>query len=372
MKNILYVHSSAEKYGSDRSLFNIVSGIDKKKYKAYVVLPCDGPLVGLLNTVPEVETFVINDLAVLRRKSLTPKGMIRYLLDYFNSKKKIISIIKNNGIDLVITNTSVVFPGAIAAKKNGVRSIWHAREIISNPLENALISYVMNKYSDVVIANSKATANAFIIDESKKKVVYNGIVMRPYDMGKRSHPHVPFMIGMAGRINRWKGQGLFVEAASEVLSRGIQAKFLIAGAAYAGDENLVSELESKIEELNLENQVKLLGQVEDMSEFYDSIDLFVVPSVQPEPFGLVVVEAMSKGLPVVATNHGGPAEIIKDGISGKLVSWTSPNEMADAIVSLIKDSEMRESMARNGISRAHEQFSTQAMIKKLEEIYDEQ
>ena len=66
---------------------------------------------------------------------------------------------------------------------------------------------------------------------------------------------------------------------------------------------------------NLNNKVILLGQVDDMMSFYKGLDIFILPSIQPEPFGLVVIEAMNNKLPVVATNHGGPVEIIENKVN---------------------------------------------------------
>ena len=365
MKNILFVHSSSELYGSDRSLLNIVKYMDKEKYGVHVILPCDGPLVEKMKEVPNV-TVEIFEVAVLRRKNLSIKGGISYMKEFISSYNYIKKYIKKNNISIVDTNTAVVFPGAIAAKHCKIKSAWHIREIIKSNLENTVISIIMNRYADVVIANSKQTGMALKVNQNKVQVVYNAVEEHKDAYIK---PHKRLIVGMAGRINRWKGQKLFTDVAEIVKKEFPEVLFHIAGEAYTGEEFLREDLEKYIAEKKLEETVVLLGQVNDMPEFYRNIDIFALPSIQPEPFGLVVIEAMEFGLPVVATNHGGPIEIIDEGTDGYLVDFEKPEEMAARIVELLKDEKKRELMGKMGQQKKREVFSVPAMVKSIENIF---
>ena len=316
MKNILFVHSSSELYGSDRSLLNIVKHINKKKYTIYVILPCPGPLVDEMKKVKGVQVEIY-EVAVLRRKNLSLKGGIQYLKGFIASYSYLKKFIKEKEIDLVDTNTAVVFPGAIAAKHCKAKSVWHIREIIKSNIENRVVSFMMNRYSDFIIANSKATGNALMVNQKKMQVVYNAVEEKTDSIYYSTHGKKT--VGMAGRINRWKGQKLFVDAAEIVHQAMPDIIFEIAGEAYVGEEYLKEGLLQYIKEKKLQETVFLLGQVNDMGKFYAGLDIFVLPSIQPEPFGLVVIEAMEYGIPVIATNHGGPKEIIAEGKDGFLV-----------------------------------------------------
>ena len=366
MKNILFLHSSSELYGSDRSLLNITKYINKEKYNVHVILPCDGPLVEEMKKVPGV-TVVIYSVAVLRRKHLSPKGIFSYFSDYSKSVKFIKKYIKENNIDLVDTNTAVVFPGAVAAKKAKIKSAWHIREIIKNKYENKFISMMMKRYANLIIANSKASGAALKVPESKIRVVYNAVEDKPIVEGT----HEGIVVGMAGRINRWKGQKLFVDAAKLVSEKHPEVKFVIAGEAYTGEEYLKDELIEYINNKNLSDTVSLLGQVNDMPGFYSNIDMFVLPSTQPEPFGLVVIEAMNYGLPVVATNHGGPVEIIDEGVDGYLVDWMEASQMAFRIMELVENPEKRNAMGLKGQQKKREKFSVNAMVLNVEKVFEE-
>ena len=367
MKNILFIHSSSELYGSDQSLLKILKNIDKSKFNIYVVLPCVGPLVDEIKKIPHVKIKIF-DIAVLRRKNLSLRGGLEYCKSFCKSYSALVRIIRKYKIDIVETNTAVVFPGAVAAKACHIKSVWHIREIINNKIENYFVSFMMNLFSDRIIANSKSTGAALKVKNSKISVVYNAVEEKE-DVTSIEHSYLT--VGMAGRINRWKGQTLFVDAAEIVHKRLPDVVFLIAGDAYKGEEYLKDQLIDYIKNKKLENTIKLLGQVDDMASFYKKIDVFVLPSIQPEPFGLVVIEAMEYGIPVIATKHGGPTEIIEDKVDGYLVDYHSADEMAIRMEELLVDSGLRHDMGERARRKKKERFSVTAMVDKIEEIYSE-
>ncbi|WP_166484721.1 glycosyltransferase family 4 protein [Clostridium cuniculi] len=382
MNNIVFLHSSSELYGSDRSLLNLVKNLNKDKFNITVILPEDGPLVDKINSFDNVEV-IINELAVLRRKNLSLSGMSKYFIELMRSIKFINNLIKEKNIDIVYTNTSVIFVGGISAKICKVKSVWHIREIIKSKYERFIVSKIVNIFSDYIIANSKATAEAISKNKDKVKVVYNAI-----DIEKNSdledidefykevaativRSNNKIKIGMAGRINRWKGQKLFVDMAKLVSEENDNVEFLIAGDVYKGEDYILDNLKGYILESGVKDKIGLLGQVDNMSNFYKKLDIFVLPSIQPEPFGLVVIEAMNNKLPVVATNHGGPVEIIDNNIDGFLVDYKDAREMAQVVNKLIKDKELRNYIAANGEKKVKEKFNISRYVDEISYILEE-
>ena len=382
MNNIVFLHSSSELYGSDRSLLNLVKNLDKDKFNITVILPDDGPLVDKINSFDNVEV-IINELAVLRRKNLSLSGMSKYFIELMRSIKFINNLIKEKSIDIVYTNTSVIFVGGISAKICKVKSVWHIREIIKSKYERFIVSKIVNIFSDYIIANSKATAEAISKNKDKVKVVYNAI-----DIEKNSDlkgidefykevaativkSNNKIKIGMAGRINRWKGQKLFVDMAKLVSEENDNVEFLIAGDVYKGEDYILDNLKGYILESGVKDKIGLLGQVDNMSNFYKKLDIFVLPSIQPEPFGLVVIEAMNNKLPVVATNHGGPVEIIDNNIDGFLVDYKDAREMAQVVNKLIKDKELRNYISANAEKKVKKKFNVSRYVDEISYILEE-
>ena len=173
---------------------------------------------------------------------------------------------------------------------------------------------------------------------------------------------------MAGRINRWKGQKLFVDMAKLVLEKNGNVRFVIAGDVYKGEDEILEDLKIYIKNNNVEEHIELLGRVDDMDSFYDSLDIFVLPSIQPEPFGLVVIEAMDRGVPVVATNHGGPVEIIENEKDGFLVDYRDPVEMSQVVRMLINDEKLRNQISKNAKKKRCDIFSIENYVDSISKI----
>ena len=381
MNNIVFLHSSSELYGSDRSLLNLVKNLDKDKFNITVILPEDGPLVDKINRFDNVEV-IINELAVLRRKNLSLSGMSQYFIMLIKSIKFINNLIKEKNIDIVYTNTSVIFAGGISAKFCKVKSVWHIREIIKSKYERFIVSKIVNIFSDYIIANSKATAEAISKNKDKVKVIYNAIdiekdinleyIDEAYNEVAATvvRSNNKIKVGMAGRINRWKGQKLFVDMAKLVSQDNDNVEFLIAGNVYKGEDYILDDLKEYILESGVKDKIGLLGQVDNMNSFYKNIDIFILPSIQPEPFGLVVIEAMNNKLPVVATNHGGPVEIIENNIDGFLVDYKDAKEMAQVVNKLIKDKDLRNYIAANAEKKVKKQFNVNRYVDEISCILD--
>ena len=147
-------------------------------------------------------------------------------------------------------------------------------------------------------------------------------------------------------------------------------EFLIAGDVYKGEDEILDDLKEYILESGIKDKIELLGQVDNMNSFYRKLDIFILPSIQPEPFGLVVIEAMNNKLPVVATNHGGPVEIIENNIDGFLVDYKNAKEMAQVVNKLIKDKELRSYITTNAEKKVKEQFNVNRYVDEISCILD--
>jgi glycosyltransferase involved in cell wall biosynthesis len=172
--------------------------------------------------------------------------------------------------------------------------------------------------------------------------------------------------GMAGRISRGKGWDTFVEAAAILTQRQIKAKFVIIGT---GAEDTL--LEQKIQEHNLERVItwkrKLVGQ-EELRDFYNSLDYFVFPTKREgESLGLVAVEAMACGTPVIANDFAAPKYYVQDGINGYKYKTHDPAALAEIMEKAVLEPEAIQTM-REGALRTAETFSTEHVKERLGEI----
>ncbi|NOZ72909.1 MAG: glycosyltransferase family 4 protein, partial [Chloroflexi bacterium] len=128
-------------------------------------------------------------------------------------------------------------------------------------------------------------------------------------------------------------------------------------------------LQSLAQELGIASHLIWAGYRRDMPQILAALDIVVVPSTRPEPFGMVVIEAMASGRPVIATRHGGPRETIKEGETGYLVSPQHPSEMRTALVRLATQPPLRQQLGAAGRQRVIQQFSYPRHIAAFEQLY---
>jgi glycosyltransferase involved in cell wall biosynthesis len=173
------------------------------------------------------------------------------------------------------------------------------------------------------------------------------------------------IVGLVGRLQPWKGQDRLLRAQAILHERGHQMHLVIIGGdSYGLSPEYASSLPVLIEELGLTGQVTLTGEVPDAGPYIDQLDILVSAS-DPEPFGIVLLEGMSRGVAVVAVNSGGPAEFIQDGRTGLLATSGEPAALADALEALLVSPARRRELGRAGRESFMRDFTDAAMRKRF-------
>jgi glycosyltransferase involved in cell wall biosynthesis len=174
---------------------------------------------------------------------------------------------------------------------------------------------------------------------------------------------------MVAQFVAWKGHMDFLRAARLVADTYPTARFLLVGdPEWHAEPGYVESLRSLVQQLRLTEHVHFLGQREDMPQVYAAFDILVVAS-WAEPFGKVLVEAMAMGKPVVATDAGGPPEIVEDGRTGLLVPPRHPHRLAGAIQRLASDPDGAQRMGQRGRQRIQGRFGAECYVREIEEQY---
>ena len=162
------------------------------------------------------------------------------------------------------------------------------------------------------------------------------------------------LVGIVGRLEAWKGQDVFLRAAARVSAEHPGAVFAVVGGGLPGKETeYAGRLQTLVEELGLAGRVQFPGHAQDVFPWFDALDV-CVHATHGEPFGLVLVEAMALGKPLVATALGGPVEIVEEGVSGLLVPPGDEKALAEAIGRLLSDEALAARLADGAGRRAYE------------------
>lgn len=176
------------------------------------------------------------------------------------------------------------------------------------------------------------------------------------------------VVGVIGRLDPQKGQMEFVEAAAAVLKKYPQTKFAIIGSETLGEPGFAAKLHARAKELKIENKITFLGHRTDTPALMASLDIFVMPSYE-EAFGNVVLESMASQVATIATNAGGPIDILQDGEWGRLVPPRESEGLAEAIIQYLDDPSLISRHAKRGREVVEMKYPLPLVMKQIEDLF---
>ncbi len=337
----------------------MATGLADHGMEPIVALGSDGPLVDRLRRADvAVHVLPVGSLAEARRRHIPVDR--RLVLDGVNWVRALAALVRDLDVDVVVTNSEKAHvAGSMAARSAGVPVVWRlhdivvpetfgAAQILALRLTAAVTRPRVLAVSDAAHAAAKGTLR---IANSAR--LHNGVdadrLRARGRLGLRDRfqwPREAVVFGMIGRLVRWKGCLDFVDAAYRVLPAAPSARFVLVGEELIDvGSGFREEILSRVTELGIGDQVRLLPFTDDVGAVLADLDVLVQPSTEPDPFPTAVVEAAVMGVPVIATNHGGVAEIVSDGVHGRLVEPGSPKALAEACLELGVDELRRARMA---------------------------
>lgn len=368
---ILHVSAGGERGGLEVVLLNILRCTDRSRFLPQVALLDDGPFVkDLQDTGTRIH--------VMRA------GRVRDILKGRKAIARTVRIIRTEGIDLVHThNAKAHLYGGVAALVAGVPSLYHLHGV---PRFTATRDGIVSLLSVVVPATRMVACSTYVAREFGRNwlsrqqpvVVHNGLVLPVSSAGNSRAireefgiPEGAAIVVMATRLQRWKGVHVFLDAAALVAGHYPQVYFIIVGGTLFGlERDYPVQLKDQVERLSLGQVVRFVGFQSDVRPFYLAADIVVHSAIEPEPFGMVLLEASACGKPVIASDSGGPPEIIENGVTGLLVQPNNATRLAQAILGLLCDPELRNRMGRAGAVRVLQFFTAERMVQQIQSLYE--
>ena len=284
--------------------------------------------------------------------------------------------------DVVHTNSlKAGVYGTVAARMAGIPSVWHVHDRISRDYLPAqavvLVRQLAKTLPDAVIANSESTLATLQLPAGQGTVVPSYFISSGSAVGERSlnqdehrRTDPSLVVGLVGRIAPWKGQHVFLRAFSQAFPEGPERAVIVGAPLFGQDEAAYADgLKSLAEELEVAGRVDFRRFRSDVAGEFEKMDIAVHASIVPEPFGLVVVEAMAAGLPVVAADAGGPAEIITDEVDGLLYPLGDVEALAATLRRLAGDASWRARLGAAARERASN-FTPESVVARLMHVYE--
>ena len=380
---LLFFHNGSDLYGASRSFLRLNSRLVKDGVVVKAVLPQTGPLYDAL-LENGIDVQILHPFPIIERAAFkSAVGVLRLIFNTPVSVIRISRLIREFKPDVIHSNLSVLFTPAIAARIKGVPHIWHIRESFA---EFGFFWKLYRRFmvwgADRILSVSGPIADQFEGRlRDKVLVIHNGFPKSEFEpvsserirafKSSFSLENEP-LVGLVGRIKYVrKGQEYLAQAAALLKEQYPDVKYLIIGSPFPGNEEHLERLLHLVDELGVAEKFVFTGDVDDIKAAYGALDISVMASGLPEPFGGVTIESMALGKPVVGTAIGGTVEQIDDGGTGILVPPRDPNAMADALDKLLADPALCQQMGKSGRLRFEECFEFEPFYKKMMKTYSE-
>lgn len=385
-RNILFVEYCADLKagGAQRVFLNVLKSLNVEKYSIFAAFPqiADGSLAA------EVPQYVNQYSYDSKSPDSSHNKLWSYLVFAIFIPIIVLRwcyIIKRKNIEVVYVHSIISgFHFALVKCLINFKLIYHEHNMASQRptmiLWRWLFDFVAYQ-SDQIIAISKDVAESlqeFGAKGEKVTIVHNGIeliddadckTLRANGLQrlKIERSDKPILVGMIGHFRPWKGQQLFVESLQTVVAENKNVHYVLIGGVQ--DQDYYQQVVDYIAAHDLSEYVTITGYQDDIPELIACLDIVVVPSV-PEPFGLVLLEAMMMSKPVIAFNIGGPKEIVFHTETGLLVDDVNSHSLGLAINTLVASQDLREQFGRQGRHRLEQRFTNSIQSQNIERLIE--
>lgn len=381
---ILFYNHTGTYAGAEAVLETMLRHIDRSRFETIVVAPATGTLKSVCEPLCD-EYAAVDPLQA--RFTANPLRLIRYVRSITRLAKSLRRFIISRRPDIVHANS--VRAGIVctlATLGTGQKVAWHIhdrtpRHVIST-LIRLLALFAPHLRTIAITEDSRRSFRGQLLRLFPRRapttVILNAINVDRFNPDTRTreerrralgYSSQNFVIGIVGQISRHKNQLGLVRAFAEVSEGDPNLRLLIVGAPLFNDSKIYLEfIVQEAERLGVRGSIQFVGQQSDVGPFMQAMDLFVLNSVA-EPFGLVLVEAMANGAPVLATAAGGVPEIVREGFNGFLVAPQDDQALAATLRRVMTDRAALESARKNALSDVRQRFSIGRYMSELERFY---
>ena len=385
MKRILVVENGAGFGGALTSLGTLLSALDPSQYEVHLLtsyeqgLIQEGGAVKRVSVIPRRRRYGSD--SVLER-GLRPffgrrAGNAAFVIDHLTTgrdyARAVARYVREYAIDLVQGNNGILINDAaiLAARRAGVPCLIHSRDCeypgrVTGWLAKGVgkVMAVSGHVADSLRVLGLNDTSIGLIPEGLDAEAFAGQADPRAFRARHGLPEGMPLVGMVACLVGWKGQDVFLDACAEALPRTGAGAVVVGGEPDRSGVRLAA-LKARVRTLGLEGRVWCIGHETDVASAMAACEVVVHASTYPEPFGRVLLETMAVGRPVIATDAGGPREVVSSGVDGLLVPPKDAGAMGRAMAELLGDEAMRERLGRAGWAKVREKYGIAAHAARM-------
>jgi glycosyltransferase involved in cell wall biosynthesis len=375
--DILHISTGAELGGAERVLLDMVRMLDRRRFRVHVLVPRFGRLAEALRAAG-ISTLIAEYWGRGHRvgRYSSWREYARALLSLPHVGRQIRAVARRaNAMSVAVIHAhgikAQMFSVGLAPLVRA-RILWHVHDFLRRRRFWRIFQALARTVPDILIVPSHAVAREFPGWENVR-IIPNGVDLEQFAPSPLTHGAGPRRVGMIGALAPWKGHFVFLQAAERVSRVLPDVEFLIVGDEIydtTGHRGFRHAVEREVARRGLSARVRVTGFRTDIVPILRELDVVVHCSLEPEPFGRVLIEAMACGVPVIAARGGATEEIVREGECGLLVPPGDAERLADAILALLRDPSALAQMGRSARAWAECAFDLREHVRRIEELYD--
>ncbi len=394
-KRILYLENCIGYGGAAICMKLLVANINRDKYYPIVVTSQNNKNYQSIKDVADwyyirdkfidrnylkkiLESFFLK-LKIKGRFVVVVNSVADYIINLFPYLLRLLFFVKRKKVDLIHLNNDPLsnMAGVIISKLLRIPCVCHVRDPVT--WDSKTVRWLYNNVNHIITVAEwiRGKVIEFGVAEDTVLTINDGRVLeefiKPFDaestrncIGLSEKQH---SVGIVGLLIPWKGHRVFVDAAQIVRKKFPECKIFIIGNAPDNYKEYEEELKKIVVEKGIKDLV-FTGHRDDIPSVMRTLDIIVHTSISPDPYPNVVIEAMAAGKPVIATNIGGPPEMIEDYKTGILVPPRDPVILAEKICELLTNQDLRISMGEEARKVAFKRNSIEAHVRQVENVYE--
>ena len=351
-------------FGGERSLLDMLGGLDALDFNVIVTVPGTGNAAYFEVLKSEAHAVYTLSYGWWRKGQPINEKLVAHFAH----------IMSENAVDVVHTNTIVLREPLIAARRMGLRSLVHARELIRHdqallnmigePAES-IVEQVWDN-ADQVIANSRATQDGFALDGRTPALVYNTADLDALSRLPAPAQDRALRVGLISSNIPKKGIWDFAQVAKTVSQTHPEMLFHLIGP----ENTHTADIDQQVAAGTLPKSLRVLGYRDTPAEAIAETDVVLSLSQFQESFGRTVLEGMAAARPAVVYDHGAPPEFVRHGETGHVVPLGDIDAVADTLRKLADDPDALRAMGRRAQADVSARFGAQAYIAQMREVYE--
>lgn len=392
-KRIVFLEEGQGIGGAENALIGLLKYLDKSRFEPLVIISAKSSFyIALEELGPQIKTVILNTPSFVstsweigNRRILNPFSIFYNLILIFIKAVKISNYLSDKEIFIIQTNDIYAhIYGGIVSKIKRIFCIWWFQDIPSKfffvGLGRVFINLLGFLLPQRIIAISQAVKESFSSFLSAKLLLvplgidFKRLETEDTETRVKLKESMGFnfkdiVVGMTSRVVPWKGHEVFLKSASLLSKEYPDLKFLIVGGTTFGRSSYLYKLKKLSEKLGIDRKVVFTDFVYTMGDMLSVIDILVHASIRPEPFGLDIVEAMSLGKAVIASDIGAPREIIDNNKNGILFKSADPIALSKALREILDSPQKGIELGQAAKIKAKDKYPAEKLAKNFERIY---